>query len=110
PDPSPSSPDAARADAAAGAAAAGAAAAGAALEGVPTAEARAEFVRLFEEFAGSWSEVAAQEVGTSTFSALRAVARRNFSALCEMDRHGMDVSDLALLRLLPHDETPAHRA
>jgi len=75
-----------------------------------TASSRSELIALIEEFARGWPITAGIGISADSWPALRASARRNLDTLIEMDRHGHDVSDAALLKLLPHNDTPAHRS
>ena len=66
------------------------------------AEKRAEFIKLFREFADSYPPTPQGEYHLRHYEEEREQGRRNFEAILEAERQGEDVTDQVLMKLLPY--------
>jgi 5-methylcytosine-specific restriction protein B len=73
------------------------------LQRARSAALRDELEARFHEF-GLWFAGRERESGAARWSALRAEARRQYAAVADMDRLGLDLGERALLALLPHTD------
>jgi len=65
--------------------------------------ARQELEALHVEFSG-WMAPRDGRLGAASWSAMRAEARRHAASIADMERLGLDLSERALLALLPYEE------
>lgn len=72
-------------------------------------EKRAEFIRLFREFATSYPYTADGLRHIAAYDEQRQQGCRNFAAIATAADCGENVTKAVLLQLLPHTNSPAHR-
>lgn len=72
-------------------------------------EKRAEFVRLFREFASSYPYTADGLRHIAAYDEQRRQGCRNFAAIATAAECGEDVTEAVLLQLLPHMNSPGNR-
>ncbi len=70
---------------------------------------RAEFVRLFQEFAKTYPATPDGEHHIAMYETSREQGRQNFEEIDAAAKRGADVADQVLLKLLPYRDTPAYR-
>jgi len=66
--------------------------------------------RLWKEFVQLATPYGATRARLERWDTLRTRARLDWTALIDADRHGQDICDDALIKLLPYDDTPTARA
>lgn len=69
----------------------------------------ADFDQLIIEFKESFASTEAGQRHLKTYAAMREVGRANFKLVCAAADRGEDVTDIVLLKLLPHWDTPYNR-
>ena len=72
-------------------------------------EKRAEFIKLFREFADSYPPTPQGEDHLRHYEVEREKGRRNFEAILEAERRGEDVTEQVLLKLLPYVDSKPNR-
>lgn len=70
---------------------------------------RAEFVRLFQEFASAYPYTPDGLRHIAAYDEQRRQGHRNFAAIATAAEFGEDVTEAVLLQLLPHTNSPANR-
>lgn len=70
---------------------------------------RAEFVDLFEEFLSSYLSTPDGQDHLAAYKRGREQARQNYEAIVAAAERGEDITDLVLLKLLPHADNAANR-
>ena len=78
-------------------------------EDLITERRRAEFVRLFKEFASDYPATKAGQQHAASYDAGREQARANYAVITAAADRGEDVTDQVLLKLLPHVNTRPNR-
>jgi 5-methylcytosine-specific restriction protein B len=71
---------------------------------------RAEFTRLFQEFADTYLASPEGQQHVASYAEARVQARVNMDAITEAEARGEDVTEAVLSRLLPYTDTEANRA
>jgi hypothetical protein len=66
--------------------------------------------RLWKEFVQLATPYGATRARLERWDTLRTRARLDWTALIDAERHGQDIIDEALIKLLPYDDTPTARA
>ena len=78
-------------------------------KGLLAPDRKAEFVRLFQEFAGSYPSTPEGRRHVAAYDEGRKQARENFKAIVGAAERGEDVEEETLLKLLPYGDSPANR-
>ena len=72
--------------------------------------ANTEFEALFKEFLSSYVDSEEGQKHLRWYGSLKAEAQKNFQRICEMESRGEDITDVVLLKMLPHSDTEHNRA
>ncbi len=74
-----------------------------------TEERRTEFAKLFREFAGTYPSTPAGKRHIEAYEEARSRGRENLREVLSANARGEDVTELVLLKLLPHSDTASNR-
>lgn len=68
-----------------------------------------DFDALFDEFVGSFVDSQEGQNHLRRYAPQRHEAQQHFKAICEMESRGEDITDIVLLKMLPHADTQNNR-
>lgn len=69
-----------------------------------------DFDSLFKEFVGSFVDSQEGQDHLRRYATEREEAQQHFKTICEMESRGEDITDIVLLKMLPHADTKHNRS